>query len=80
MDFEATGRLLIMYSAFVQYLRKNGNTVRQCISYLQDFKNCYYSLTKEVLWNILIEVGIPMEVVRRLKICLWQRSDRQTFF
>ena len=34
MDFNATGQLLIMYSACVKYLRKNGNTLMQLISYL----------------------------------------------
>jgi len=33
-DFEPTGQLVIIYSAFIKYLRKNGNTVKQCISYL----------------------------------------------
>ena len=32
--FDATGRLLITYSAFAKYLRKNGNTVNQFISSL----------------------------------------------
>jgi len=27
VDFDATGQLLIIYSAFVKYLRKNGNTI-----------------------------------------------------
>jgi len=31
---DATGQLLIIYSAFIKYLRKNGNTMKQCISYL----------------------------------------------
>jgi len=34
VDFHATGRLLIIYSAFVKYLRKNGNTMKQCINCL----------------------------------------------
>jgi len=34
VDFDATDQLLIVYSAFVKYLRKNGNTVKQCNSYL----------------------------------------------
>jgi len=34
VDFDATGQLLILYSAFVKYLRRNGNSVRQCINYL----------------------------------------------
>jgi len=32
--FGATSQLLIIYSAFVKYLRKNGNTVKQYISFL----------------------------------------------
>jgi len=34
VDSDATGGLLIIYSAFVKYWRKNGNTVKQCISSL----------------------------------------------
>jgi len=33
VDFHATGQLLI-YCAFIKYLRKNGNTMKQCISFL----------------------------------------------
>jgi len=33
VDFDATGQLLIIYSEFVKYLRKNGNTMKQCIIY-----------------------------------------------
>jgi len=32
--FDATGRLLIIYSAFAKYLRKNGNTMKKFISSL----------------------------------------------
>jgi len=34
VDFDATGQLLFIYCAFVKYLRKNGNTVKQCITSL----------------------------------------------
>ena len=34
VDFEATGQLLITYIAFVKYLRRNRNTVKQDISCL----------------------------------------------
>ena len=34
VDFDATGQLLVIYSAVVKYLRKNGNTIKQRISYL----------------------------------------------
>jgi len=34
IDFDAGGQLLIKYSALIKYLReKNGNTMKQCISY-----------------------------------------------
>jgi hypothetical protein len=32
--FDAARQLLIIYSAFVKYLRKDGNTMKQCISSL----------------------------------------------
>jgi len=38
VDFDATGQLLIIYSAFIKYLRRNGNTMKQCISYFIYFK------------------------------------------
>ena len=39
VDFDTTGQLLTIYSAFVKYGGGNGNTIRQCIRSLQDFKN-----------------------------------------
>jgi hypothetical protein len=35
-----------------------------------DFKKAYDSVRGEVLYNILIEFGIPMKLVRLIKICL----------
>jgi hypothetical protein len=35
-----------------------------------DFKKAYVSVRKEVLYNILIEFGIPMKLVRLIKVCL----------
>jgi len=34
VDFDTTDQLLIIYSAFIKYLRKNGNKMKQCIIYL----------------------------------------------
>jgi hypothetical protein len=34
-----------------------------------DFKKAYDSVRGEVLNNILIEYGVPMKLVRRIKIC-----------
>jgi hypothetical protein len=35
-----------------------------------DFKKAYDSVRREVLYNILIEFGIPMILVRLIKMCL----------
>ena len=35
VEFDTTGKLLIINSAFVKYLRKHRNTMKQCFSYLQ---------------------------------------------
>jgi hypothetical protein len=75
VDFDATGQLLIIYCAFQKYLRKNGNTMRQCIRYL-DFKKGHDSVRREVLCNILTEFGIPMKLVRLIKMCLNETYSR----
>ena len=62
--FDATRQLLIVYSAFVKYLIKNGNTMNPCIICLQDFKKFYDSLRKEVLCHIHTEFGITVRVVK----------------
>jgi hypothetical protein len=41
--------LLIRHSAFVTYLRNDGNIVGQCISYSQTFKTVCASVMSEVL-------------------------------
>jgi hypothetical protein len=49
--------------------RKNGNTMRPYISYSY-FKKAYDSVRRELLYNILIEFGVPMKQVRLIKMCI----------
>ena len=41
-----------------------------------NFKKAFNSVRREVLYNILIEFGIPMKVVRLTKMCLNERYNR----
>ena len=77
VDFHKTGQLLIIYSAFIKYLKKRERererereynvAVHQLFVY---FKKAYDSVRREVLYNILTELGIPMKLVRIIKMCL----------
>jgi hypothetical protein len=35
-----------------------------------DLKKAYYAVKREVLYNILIEFGVPMNLLRLIKMCL----------
>jgi uncharacterized protein Yka (UPF0111/DUF47 family) len=56
--------------AFVKYLRKKweyNETVHQLFI---DFKKAYDSFRKEILYNILNEFIVPMNVEKLIKMCL----------
>jgi len=74
MDFDATGQLLTIYSAFVKYFRKMG--YKEAVHHLLiNFKKACHSVRREVLYNILIELGIPMKLVRLIKMCLKRMAE-----
>jgi hypothetical protein len=50
-----------------QILEKKWETVHQLFI---DFKKAYDSARRKVLYNIPIEFGIPMNLVRLIKMCL----------
>jgi len=68
VDSNSTGRLLIMYSAFGKYLRKKWEYIEAVHQLFIDFKKVYDSVRREVLYNILIEFGIPKKLVRLIKM------------
>ena len=41
-----------------------------------DFKKAYDSVRREVLYNILIEFGIPTKLIRLIKMCLTAMYSR----
>jgi hypothetical protein len=70
VGFDVTDQLLIRYFAFVSHWRKKweyNETVHQLFI---DFKKAYDSARVEILYNILIEFGVPMKLVRLIKMCL----------
>ena len=67
MAFDATGRLLIIYSAFAN------EEVHQL---LIDFKKAYDSVRREILYKIVIEFGIPRKLVRLIKMSLTESYSR----
>jgi hypothetical protein len=67
---DTTNELLFRFSAFVRYWRKiwdYNETVHQLFT---DFKTAHDSVVREVLYSILIEVGVPMKLVGMIKLCL----------
>jgi len=76
VDFNATGQLLIIYSAFVKYLKKKWEYNRAVYQLFIDFKKAYDSVRREALYNILIECGIPMKLVGLIKVCLTETHSR----
>ena len=68
VDFDATGQLLTIYSAFIKYWRgewEHNEAVHQLFT---DFKKAYDSVRTEVLYNILMESGTPIKLVRIIKM------------
>jgi len=41
-----------------------------------NFKRAYDSVRREVLYNILVEFGIPRKLVRQIKMCLNETYSR----
>jgi hypothetical protein len=68
MGFDITDQLLIKFSAFVRLLEKKWECIETIHQLFIDFKTAYDSVRREVLYNILIEFGIPMKLVRLIKM------------
>jgi hypothetical protein len=66
---DVTDQLLIRFFAFIRSRDKweYNETIHQLFI---DFKKAYESVRREVLYNIHIDFGVPMKLVRLIKMCL----------
>ena len=75
VNSEAIDQLLIIYSVFVKYLRKNGNTMRQCISSLQTSRKLMIQLGGRPCTTFSLSLE-PKKLVRLIKMCLTETCSR----
>jgi hypothetical protein len=66
VEFDATGQLLILCFAIVDYLKKIKYNEAVHHTYIA-FKKDYDSVRKEVLFNVLIEFCMPMKLIILIK-------------
>jgi len=76
VDFDTTGQLLNIHSAFVKYLIKKWEHNEAVHQVFIDFKKAYGSAGREGLYNILIEFGFPIKLLRLIKLCLREMYSR----
>jgi hypothetical protein len=76
--FRRNSSVLIRFSAFVRHWRKkweynstSNSTI--AIQLFINFKQAHDSMGREVFYSILIEFGVPMKLVRLIKMCLMTR-------
>jgi hypothetical protein len=74
--FDATGQLVIIYSAFVKYLRKTGEHNKTVQELIIGFNKGYDPNRMEVLYNTLIVFGITMKLARLIKMCQNDANSR----
>jgi hypothetical protein len=70
VDFNTSGQQFTLYSEFVKYLRKSGNTMKQCISYSMTSRKPVDQLRGRSCIKILIGSGIPTKLLKLIKMCL----------
>jgi hypothetical protein len=69
MDFNIINQLLTKIFCICQILEKECEYSEIVYQLLIGFKKAYDSIRREVLYNILTELGTPMNLVRLSKMC-----------
>ena len=76
IGLDVKGQLLIIYSAFVKHLTKNGNTRDGVYQLFIDFKKDSDSVRRKVLYTVPIESGIPLKLAKLIRMCLNETYSR----
>jgi hypothetical protein len=69
VDFDVTDQRLIKFSISGRCWRKEWEYSGTAHQLLADLKKAYDSVRREVLYNIVVEFGIPKKLVGRIKMC-----------
>jgi hypothetical protein len=70
VGFDVTDQLLVRFSPIISYGGGGGKDYNDRVhQIIIDVNKEYDSVRKGVLYNILIEFGVPMKLVRLIKIC-----------
>jgi hypothetical protein len=77
VGFDVTGQLLIRFFCIHQIPDKKWEYEKTVPQLFVDFKKAYDSVRKEVLYNI--EFGVPMKLVRLIKMCLMKRMVKSLY-
>jgi hypothetical protein len=70
VGFDLTDHLLIRLSVFIKYWRKKWEYNETFHQLLIDFKKAYDSVRREVVYCMLIDFGVPMKLVKLIKLRL----------
>jgi len=77
VDFDATGQPTTDHLFCIhQILEKKREYNKAMHKLFIDFMKAYDPVRREVLYNIVIEFGIPMKLVRLIKMCLNETYGR----
>jgi hypothetical protein len=75
VGFDVTDQLLIRFSAFIRYWRKNGTAMRLQQLFI-NLKKAFDSVRRKVLYNIFIVFGVHMKLARLIKVCLYRTYSK----
>ena len=77
MDFDATGQLTTVHIFCICHILGKKWEYNEAVHQIFiDFKQACDSVRRKLLCNFLIKFGIPMKLVRPIKICLNKTNSR----